>query len=179
MIPLSLVAIKLATKQALFHLIPKEKIMNIDKQLAFAAGAALVSGVATAVIAPSVASLVTDPKKPENWYATGSVAIALGAGIMVAGSLMGKNAPAIAAGAAMVGVGASFAYLSYQATRPAALPDPKTTDTSTAVKGFVGLGNIAGRLPVSNPGNYASLRGLTPTQRYYAQRGGMPVRSGR
>lgn len=177
MIPLGLVAIKLATKRAIFHLIPKEKIMKLDKELAFAAGAALVSGVATAVIAPAVASLVTDPKKPENWYATGTVAIALGAGIMVAGSLAGKNAPAIAAGAAMVGVGASFAFLSYQATKPAAVPDTKTADTST--KGFVGLGNMAGRLPVSNLGNYANMPGLTPTQRYYAQRGGMPVRSGR
>lgn len=158
MITLGIVlAIKLAAKKALLHVIPTKDIMKIDKQLAFEAGAALISGVATAVVAPAVASALTDTQKPENWYATGSVAVVLGAGIMVTGALMGKNTMAIAAGAAMVGVGASFAYLSYEAksaqeARKKAKDDLTAADVVAAaaaasknmVKGFVGLEQIDG-----------------------------------
>ena len=139
--------------------------MKLDKDLAFGAGAAVVSGVATAIIAPWGASKIADTSKPENWYATGGLAVVLGAGIMV---LAGKNAAATAAGAAMVGAGASFAYLGYQGYAAKTKQD--------AGKKQAGAGMVAG-MNLNQPKTFPSWSGVPMTAQNYARMSGMPVRS--
>lgn len=144
--------------------------MKLDKDLAFGAGAAILSGVATAIIAPQVAAKIADTTKPENWYATGAVAVALGAGIMILGS---SNGAAKAAGAAMVGAGASFAYLGYQgyaATKKAA------ADKAAAGKTAPVMGEFS-PMSLNQPKVFPSWSGVPATAQNYARMSGMPVRS--
>jgi uncharacterized membrane protein YebE (DUF533 family) len=149
--------------------------MKLDTELAFSAGAAIISGVAAAVIAPQVAAKLADTTKPENWYATGAVAVALGAGIMILGS---SNGAAKAAGAAMVGAGASFAYLGYQgyAATKKAIADKKVADANTKTV----AGNVMGAfspMDLNQPKMFNSWSGVPATAQNYARMGGMPIRS--
>ena len=141
--------------------------MKLDKDFAFGAGAAVVSGVATAIIAPWGASKIADTSDPKNWYATGGLAVVLGAGIMVLG---GKNAAATAAGAAMLGAGASFAYLGYQGYAAKQKQDANA-------KKQAGAGMVAGPMNLNQPKVFPSWSGVPMTAQNYARQGGMPVRS--
>ena len=148
--------------------------MKLDsKDLAFKAGAAIVSGIATAVIAPTVASKIANTADPKNWYATGGVAVVLGAGLLVMG---GKdNAPVMAAGAAMIGAGASFAYLGFQGyklSQQAAAP-------AQAAQGNLAMGNLAmGNLAMGNlrRAGFAPGSGVPATAQRYS-RGAMNTRA--
>lgn len=143
--------------------------MKLDsKDLAFKAGAAIVSGIAASVLAPYAASQLTNTADPKNWYATGGVAVVLGAGMMVLGS---KSVPVAAAGAAMIGAGASFAYLGYQGYKLAAA---STTTTTTKTAGNLAMGNLAmGNLAMGNlaMGNLAmgNLVGVPATAHRYSR----------
>lgn len=148
--------------------------MKLNTELAFSAGAAIISGVAAAVIAPQVAAKLTDTTKPENWYATGAVAVALGAGIMILGS---SNGTAKAAGAAMVGAGASFAYLGYQgyaATKKAAADKKVAGGPST--NPALAAGEFS-PMNLNQPKMFNSWSGVPATAQNYARMSGMPIRS--
>lgn len=142
--------------------------MKLDKDLAFGAGAAAISGIATAIIAPMGASKLVDTSKPENWYATGGLAVVLGAGIMVIG---GGNKAATAAGAAMLGAGASFAYLGYQGYAA------KKKQQEADQKKQAGAGMVAGPMNLNQPKSFPSWSGVPMTAQNYARQSGMPVRS--
>lgn len=144
--------------------------MKLDKDLAFGGGAAIVSGIATAIIAPWGASKIADTTKPENWYATGGLAVVLGAGIMVVGS---GNKAATAAGAAMVGAGASFAYLGYQGYAAKKKQEQAAADQ----KKQTGAGMVAGPMNLNQPKSFPSWSGVPMTAQNYARMSGMPVRS--
>lgn len=156
--------------------------MDITK-LALPVGAALASGAATTYIAPYVANKIVDLQDPKNWYAVPAVAGAAGAALMVAGAMLvdreaasgsGHSASTalLYAGAAMAGTGAAWAakHMLNEAQK-------------SIVPGMVGARmhhaprhhHTAGNLAMGNINVPAAYQGLTPTQRYYAQKGGMPV----
>ena len=158
--------------------------MDITK-LALPVGAALASGAATTYIAPMVADKIVDLKDPKNWYAVPAVAGVAGAALMAAGAMLVSREAAscgghtastalLYAGAAMAGTGAAWAAKHY-------LSDAQRS----IVPGMVGARmhhspmhhHTAGNLAMGNLNVPAAYQGLTPTQRYYAQKGGMPVRS--
>lgn len=142
------------------------------KELALPLGAAIVSGAATAYLTPRIASAIVKPADMSKyWYAPTAVGVALGTGLLAAGMMRSQNdalAHVLAVGgAAMVGMAGGMGFAAYNARAAAAAPK-------------VAAGNLGGYnwQVAGNLANQASFPGLTPTQRYYAQRGGMPVRSG-
>jgi len=157
--------------------------MKLDsKDLAFKAGAAIVSGIATAVVAPTVASKLANTADPKNWYATGGVAIVLGAGIMLLGGK--ENVPVAAAGAAMIGAGASFAYLGYQGYKlaeSAKAPAQAAQGNLMTMGNLVGAVNSRGAQPAAWRGNvpaaFPSWSGVPATAQRYNRSGTIPVAS--
>lgn len=163
--------------------------MEIAK-LALPVGAALASGAATTYIAPMVADKLVDLKDPKNWYAAPAVAGVAGAALMAAGAMLVKSEAAsgrdhtastalLYAGAAMAGTGAAWTMKHY-------LNEQAKSIVPGMVSGNIGAPNwvarqMAGaRMHHHTAGNInvpAGFQGLTPTQRYYAQKGGMPVGS--
>jgi hypothetical protein len=158
--------------------------MDITK-LALPVGAALASGAATTYIAPMVAEKIVDLKDPKNWYAVPAVAGVAGAALMAAGAMLVSREAAsgsdhtastalLYAGAAMAGAGAAWTAKHYLSEAQRSI-----------VPGMVGARmhhapmhhHAAGNLAMGNLNVQAAFPGLTPTQRYYAQRGGMPVAS--
>ena len=148
------------------------------KELALPLGAAIVSGAATAYLTPRIASAIVKPADmPKYWYAPTAVGVALGTGLLAAGMMRSQNdalANVLAVGgAAMVGMAGGMGFVAYNAHVAAA-------HAAAAAAPQVAAGNLGGYnwQVAGNLANQASFPGLTPTQRYYAQRGGMPVRSG-
>jgi len=153
------------------------------KELALPIGAALVSGAVTAYLTPKIAKELVKPADAQKyWYAQSAIGTVLGAGLLAAGMMRQEN-DAIAhslavGGAAMIGMAGGLGFATYNAL-------PKKTAAPQIAAGNIGgynwqvAGHMgAGHMAAGNLDNQADFPGLTPTQRYYAQRGGMPVRSG-
>jgi hypothetical protein len=86
------------------------------KALAILGGAAAIGGVAATVGVPMAASKMMNVNDPKNWWGPGTLAIGAGLAVIALGE--GKPA-ALAAGAAIAGVGGSWAWITYQNTHKA------------------------------------------------------------
>lgn len=166
------------------------------KTLLIGLGAAAAAGVGAAVVAPWIGSRALDPTKPSNWPATGAIAMLLGAAVAYGGNKMDNDAVAVA-GAGAMGAGASFLFLNWQAQKMVASmntkTNPKLNPDGTLAAGIVNFGSPSipvapGAMPayVLNQGrgsSHSSFGGFGPTgvplaSQRYAQKGGMPTRSG-
>lgn len=129
------------------------------KALAIVGAAAAIAGVAATVAVPYAAAKVVNVNDPANWWAPGAIAVAAGLAVVAVGK---GNPAAIAAGAALAGVGGSWAYLTYKgthlATTTAAAPAATTTatTTTTAAPATTTAGQLAGAAWRGNPARFQS-----------------------
>lgn len=152
------------------------------KSLAVPALAIGAAGLGAAFAAPWAASKVVNTNDIKNWWAPGLVAGLGGVAILT----LGKSEPGLVmAGAAMAGAGVAFAGLGYANKR---LVDGQAAQaTSGLVSAATPVAPAALPRYTYNSGrgaSYSSRGGFTPwsgvpnySQRW-AQRGGMPARSG-
>jgi len=147
------------------------------------AAAVAAGGVGAVFVAPYLAGKATDTTNIKNWWAPGGVAVLIGGAI----AALGKSGPALFAGVAMAGTGAGVLALSYTAKKATENAVAKTAITSGLMSPGTPVAPAALPRFIYNSGrgaSYSSQGGFTPwsgvpafSQRW-AQRGGMPSRSG-
>lgn len=157
------------------------------KTLLIGLGAAAAAGVGAAVVAPWIASKALDPTKQSNWPATGAAAMILGAAAAYAGNRMDNDALAVG-GAGAMGAGASFLFLNWQAQKMVTAMNKPAVAAGIVNFGSPSIPVAPAAMPafVLNQGrgsSHSSFGGFGPTgvplaSQRYAQKGGMPTRSG-